>query len=131
MSNDIEDANNLANESNLPRKSLVVIIDDFTDAIFYYSNTSLNDFGYLTEKTHFDFYLNNDGSSDIIDLSTIVGASVSTATNSDGDFTLTVEDSQGQQQGTLTLEDVSIDDWNAMDQANILMFNMGILKTKL
>ena len=106
MINDIEDANNLANESNLPRKSLVVIIDDFTDAVFDYSNTSLYDFGYLTEKTHFEFYLNDDGSSDMIDLSAIVGASVTTATNSDGTFT--VEDSQGQQQGTLTHEDVSI-----------------------
>ena len=44
MINDIEDANNLANESNLPRKSLVVIIDDFTDAVFDYSNTSLYDY---------------------------------------------------------------------------------------
>ena len=39
-----------------------------------------------------------DGSSDMIDLSAIVGASVTTAANSDGDVQLTVEDSQGQQQ---------------------------------
>ena len=50
-----------------------------------------------------------DGSSDMIDLSAIVGASVTTAANSDGDVQLTVEDSQGQQQGTLTLEDVSLE----------------------
>ena len=67
-----------------------------------------------------------DGSSDMIDLSAIVGASVTTAANSDGDVTLTVEDSQGQEQGTLTLEDVSLDDWNAMDQENILLFNTGV-----
>ena len=65
-----------------------------------------------------------DGSSDMIDLSAIVGASVTTAANSDGDVQLTVEDSQGQQQGTLTLEDVSLDDWNAMDQENILLYTV-------
>ena len=65
-----------------------------------------------------------DGSSDMIDLSAIVGASVSTATNSDGDITLTVEDSQGTEQGTLTLEDVSLEDWNAMDQGNILLYTV-------
>ena len=52
-----------------------------------------------------------DSSSDMIDLTAIVGATVSTDTNSDGDVTLTVEDSQGREQGTLTLEDVSIDDY--------------------
>ena len=65
-----------------------------------------------------------DGSSDMIDLSAIVGASVTTAANSDGDVQLTVEDSQGQQHGTLTLEDVSLEDWNAMDQANILLYTV-------
>jgi Ca2+-binding RTX toxin-like protein len=65
-----------------------------------------------------------DGSSDMIDLSAIVGASVTTAANSDGDVKLTVEDSQGQEQGTLTLEDVSLDDWNAMDQGNILLYTV-------
>ena len=67
-----------------------------------------------------------DSSSDMIDLTSIVEATVSADTNSDGDVTLTVEDSQGREQGTLTLEDVSLDDWNAMDQANILLFNTGI-----
>ena len=67
-----------------------------------------------------------DSSSDMIDLTSIVGATVSTDTNSDGDVTLTVEDSRGREQGTLTLEDVSLDDWNAMDQENILLFNAGI-----
>ena len=67
-----------------------------------------------------------DVSSDMIDLSAIVGATVTTETNSDGDVKLTVEDSQGRQQGTLTLEDVSLEDWNEIDQENILMFNMGI-----
>jgi hypothetical protein len=38
--------------------------------------------------------------------------------------TLTVEDSQGREQGTLTLEDVSIDDWNTMDQENILLYTV-------
>ena len=61
-----------------------------------------------------------DGSSDMIDLSAIVGASVTTAANSDGDVKLTVEDSQGQQQGTLTLEDVSLEDWND----NILLYTV-------
>ena len=65
-----------------------------------------------------------DGSSDMIDLSAIVGASVTTAATSDGDVKLTVEDSQGQQQGTLTLEDVSLEDWNAMDQENILLYTV-------
>jgi Ca2+-binding RTX toxin-like protein len=65
-----------------------------------------------------------DSSSDMIDLSAIVGATVSTAANSDGDVTLTVEDSQGREQGTLTLEDVSIDDWNTMDQENILLYTV-------
>ena len=65
-----------------------------------------------------------DSSSDMIDLTSIVGATVSTDTNSDGDVTLTVEDSQGREQGTLTLEDVSLDDWNAMDQENILLYTV-------
>ena len=60
----------------------------------------------------------------MIDLTSIVGASVSANTNSDGDVTLTVEDSEGQEQGTLTLEDVSLEDWNAMDQANILLYTV-------
>ena len=67
-----------------------------------------------------------DSSSDMIDLSAIVGATVSTETNNDGDVELTIEDSQGRQQSTLTLEDISIDDWNTMDQANILLFNTGV-----
>ena len=66
-----------------------------------------------------------DSSSDMIDLTAIVGATVSTDTNSDGDVTLTVENSQGREQGTLTLEDVSLEDWNAI-QDNILLFNTGI-----
>ena len=37
---------------------------------------------------------------------------------------LTVEDNQGQQQGTLTLEDVTLEDWNAMDQNNILLYTV-------
>ena len=65
-----------------------------------------------------------DGSSDMIDMSAIVGANVTTAANSDGDVKLTVEDSQGQEQGTLTLEDVSLEDWNVMDQANILLYTV-------
>ena len=65
-----------------------------------------------------------DGSSDMIDLSAIVGASLTTAITSDGDVRLTVEDSQGQEQGTLTLEDVSLDDWTAMDQGNILLYTV-------
>ena len=65
-----------------------------------------------------------DGSSDMIDLTAIVGASVTTEINSDGDLQLTVEDNQGQQQGTLTLEDVSLEDWNTMDQENILLYTV-------
>ena len=64
-----------------------------------------------------------DSSSDMIDLSAIVGATISTETNNDGDVRLTIEDSQGREQGTLTLEDISIDDWNAM-QDDILQYTV-------
>ena len=65
-----------------------------------------------------------DGSSDIIDLTSIMGASVTTAANSNGDVKLIVEDSQGQKHGTLTLDDVSLEDWNALDQENILLYTV-------
>ena len=66
-----------------------------------------------------------DGTSDMIDLSAITGMNIS-AGSEGSDVKLTVTDSSGSEHGTLTLEDVSIDEWNAMDQESILMFNTSI-----
>ena len=39
---------------------------------------------------------------------------------------LTVTDGSGAEHGSLTLENVTLEEWNAMDQESILMFNTAI-----
>ena len=67
-----------------------------------------------------------DGTSDMIDLTALQGSTVSSEAV-DNNVKLTIQDNiSGNEHGTLTLEDVSIDDWNAMDQESILIFNTSI-----
>ena len=61
----------------------------------------------------------------MIDLSAITGASIS-AGSEGSDVKLTVTDDTGAEQGSLTLENVTLDEWNAMDQDSILMFKKFI-----
>ena len=60
-------------------------------------------------------------SEDRIDLSAITGASISVGSEG-SDVKLTVTDDTGAEQGSITLEDVSAEEWNAIDQESILMF---------
>ena len=67
-----------------------------------------------------------DGTSDMIDLTALQGSTVSSEAV-DNNVKLTIQDNiSGNEHGTLTLEDVSIDEWNAMDQESILIFNTSI-----
>ena len=64
-------------------------------------------------------------SEDMIDLSAITGASIS-AGSTGSDVKLTVTDGSGAEHGSLTLENISLEEWNTMEQDSILMFNTGI-----
>ena len=37
-------------------KSLIIVIDRFTDRVFEYSNTMLLDYGYMSDVTYYDNY---------------------------------------------------------------------------